>query len=287
MNNVIEQAGWRVHWRLTESSGVMVYLVDYRGRRLMWEGSLPYVTINHQRQTELAETESVDIAATAEGEASAEALIAAEAVVNHGPFWVPLGARTIVGEVQVDRFRGGFEIVAEFLAGPYRYTQLWRFHENGRMEPWLTIHGSGIHGAHTYHPHWRFDFDINGADNDALERFEDGRWSRVIEEGWFPFMGESDLEGHVWRQIDFGSGAAVSIRPHLNEDAELFAIRYHEGEWAPFSPRNEQGAQSFPAAYIGTEPLEGQDVMLWYVAHVHYDTSFPFTAGPWIRVTGM
>lgn len=272
MNHVIEQSGWKVHWRLTKSSGVMVYLVDYNERRLMWEGSLPYVTIDHQRQEYSLETAH-------EGEEAAP--------ISHGPYWIPLGERTLVGEVRKNDFRAGFEIVADFLAGPYRYTQLWRFHDNGRMEPWLTIHGSGLHHDHTYHPHWRFDFDIDGPENDALERFEDNRWSRVTDEGWFPYMGECDQDGHVWRQIDFGSGASVSIRPHLNEDAELFAIRYHEGEWAPFSPRNEEDAQAFPAAYVGSEPLEGQDVMLWYVAHVHFDTSFPFTAGPWIRVTGL
>lgn len=272
MNNVIEQAGWKVHWRLTESAGVMVFLVDYHGRRLMWEGSLPYVTIDHQRQAEPLDP-------TAEDNGTP--------LPNHGPFWVPLGTRTLNGEVRKNDFRGGFELVADFLAGPYRYTQLWRFHEDGRMEPWLTIHDGGVHEDHTYHPHWRFDFDIDGPANDALERFEDGHWTRVDEEGWFPYRGESDTNGHAWRQIDFGSGAAVSIRPHLHEDAELYAIRYHEGEWAPFSPRNEEDAQAFPSAYVGSDPLDGQDVMLWYVAHVHYDTSFPVTAGPWIAVSGL
>lgn len=267
MNNVIEQAGWKVHWRMTESSGVMVYLVDYNGHRVMWEGSLPYVTIDHQRQ---------DLSV---GDEEA-------APPSHGPFWVPLGERTLAGKVRVDEFRGGFEIVADFVAGYYRYTQLWRFHKDGRIGPWLVIHGPGIHDTHTYHPHWRFDFDLDGPNNDALERFEEGHWTRVEEEDWFPYTGESDKDGNVWRQIDFGSGAAVSIRPHANEDAELFAVRYRDGEWPPFSPRNEEGAQSFPAAYVGSESLEGQDVMLWYVAHIHYDTSFPFTAGPWIRLSG-
>jgi hypothetical protein len=269
MNNVIEHAGWKVHWRLTESSGLMVYLVDYHGHRVLWEGSLPYVTVDHQLQ---------ELSAGAEGE---------EPAPGHGPFWVPLRERTLVGDVRLDRFRGGFELIADFIAGPYRYTQMWRFHEDGRLGPWLTIYGSGVHDAHTYHPHWRFDFDIDGPDNDALERFEGGHWTRVEEEGWFPYLGESDKEGNVWRQIDFGSGASVSLRPHVNEDAELFAIRYREGEWAPFSPRNAVDAQSFPAAYIGSEALDGQDVMLWYVAHVHYDASFPFTSGPWIRVSGL
>ena len=89
----------------------------------------------------------------------------------------------------------------------------------------------------------------------------------------------------MWRQVDNGSGAQIDIRPSHWEDAELFAIRYHDGEWAPYTPRSAAGAQPFPAAYVGDEPIEGEDVTLWYVAHVNYDPAFPFTAGPWIRCT--
>jgi hypothetical protein len=264
-SNVIEAADWKFHWRLTESAGVLVYHADYRGRRVMWEGSLPYVTIDHQRETLEVE------------DPIAEA---------RGPWWVPLGARTISGPVRVQRFRGGVELSATFVAGPYHYMQLWRFTDDGRMCPWLTIYGSGVHDQHTYHPHWRFDFDVDGARDDALEHFDAGRWVRVAEEGWFPYTGETDDAGHVWRQVDFASGCVVNLRPHTWDDAELFAVRYHDGEWAPFSPRSQAGSQPFPAAYVGSEPLDGQDVTLWYVAHVHYDQSFPYTAGPWIKLEG-
>ena len=98
--------------------------------------------------------------------------------------------------------------------------------------------------------------------------------------------GEADADGSVWRQVDFGSEAAINIRPHSWDDAEVFAIRYHDGEWAPFSPRSAAGSQPFPAAYVGHETLDGDDVTLWYVAHVHFDQSFPYTAGPWIKVEG-
>ena len=47
------------------------------------------------------------------------------------------------------------------------------------------------------------------------------------------------------------------------------------------------GEQPFPAAYVGAEPIDGADVTLWYVAHVHYDQGFPFTAGPWVKVEGL
>jgi len=263
MPNLIERSHWKVNWRMSESAGLVVYLADYKGHRVVWEASLPYVTIDHQ-----TENLSLD----------------QDGVRGHGPFWIPLGERTQAGEVRAAGFRAGFELSVDFAAGPYAYTQLWRFHDDGRMAAWLTIHGGGVHDAHTYHPHWRFDFDLDGADNDALERFEDGRWNRVGEEGWFPYTGEADPDGFVWRQIDFGSGAALSIRPHHWEDAELYAIRYHDGEWPPPSPHVE--GTEFPAGWVGAEAIDDKDVTLWYLAHVHYDLAFPFTAGPWIKVEG-
>ena len=269
--NRISEAGWTFYWRLTESAGLMIYLADFRGKRVLWEGSLPYVTVDHQRSL-LGDDGELPMEGD-DGE-------------PHGPWWVPLGARTLVGTVRVQSFRGGVELSATFAAGPYTYQQMWRFHEDGRLSPWLTIYGSGIHDQHTYHPHWRFDFDLDGADGDAVEHFEDGRWQRIEHEGWFPHSGEADDSGCVWRQIDFASGAAINLRPAQWDDAELFAIRFHNGEFTPLSPRTEFGNATVPAAYLGHEELDAHDVTLWYVAHVHFDQSFPYTAGPWIKVEG-
>lgn len=270
MHGTVTAANWNFHWRLTESAGLMVFLADFRGKRVLWEGSLPYVTVDHQRDA----LDDADEMATALTDA-------------HGPWWVPLGARNIVGAVRVTEFRGGVELAADFSAGPYHYTQFWRFSDDGRLSPWLMIHGAGLHDHHTYHPHWRFDFDLNGAMHDAFEHFEEGRWRRITHEGWFPYGGEADDNGAVWRQVDDATGAAIFLRPHIWDDAEVYAIRYHDGEWAPFSPRASAAAAPFPAAYLGEEPIDGKDIALWYVAHIHYDQSFPYTAGPWIRVEGL
>mgnify|MGYP006205983557 CR=1 FL=1 len=52
----------------------------------------------------------------------------------------------------------------------------------------------------------------------------------------------------------FGARIPSSVA-HRWDDAEVFAIRYHDGEWAPYSPRSAAGAQPFPAAYVGQEEL--------------------------------
>jgi len=98
MSNVIDEANWKFHWRLTESAGIMIYLADFKGRRVLWEGSLPYVTVDHQRQELDPEQDAGEI---------------------HGPWWVPLGTRTLQGPVRVQSFRGGVELSASFMAGLY------------------------------------------------------------------------------------------------------------------------------------------------------------------------
>ena len=50
MNTPIKQNNWTVHWRVSESAGLIIYLTDFKDERVLWEGSLPYVTIDHQKQ---------------------------------------------------------------------------------------------------------------------------------------------------------------------------------------------------------------------------------------------
>ena len=68
MSNVITEANWKFHWRLTESAGIMIYLAEYRGRRVLWEASLPYVTVDHQRDVlEVQSEKNTHLTATRTG----------------------------------------------------------------------------------------------------------------------------------------------------------------------------------------------------------------------------
>ena len=192
------------------------------------------------------------------------------------------------GPVRVQSFRGGVELSATFVAGPYQYTQLWRFHDDGRLCPWLTIYGPGVHDQHTYHPHFRFDFDLDGARDDAFERFEDGRWQRVEHEGWFPYSrrGRRARQRVAPGRLRLGRGdqhppAQLGRRRGVRDPLPRRRVG------AVLAAQRGAAAQPFPAAYVGDEALDGDDVTLWYVAHVHFDQSFPYTAGPWIKVEGL
>ena len=259
---------WSLNWKLTESSGIQIFLVKYRRKSVCWEASLPYVTIDHQEQDLMSVTDDNE--------------------KRHGLFWFPLGSRTIKGSVRINYFDNGFEILADFSSSQakssaFGFTQIWRFHNDGRIEPLLTLKGPGLHNGHAYHPHWRFDFDLGSTTADNVEYHDGEKWIRMKEEGWFPIAGESHKDGSVWRQINKKSGLCINIRPHQIEDGELFAICVDDTQGAPYTPRTVPGGPAFPANFSGRGTLVGKDVALWYVAHIHYSESFPFASGPWIH----
>ena len=262
-DNVIEDAGWKLGWLVSETSGIRIVMAEFEGRRVLHDGCLPYVTVDHQRQDIDPDDAEPD---------------------GHGPWWFPLGVHSLVGPVDVEGTGGGFELVADFVNGPYRYTQMWRFSRDGTISPWLTIHGPGLTSAHTYHVYWRLDLDLDGALDDAVEAFTDSGFERITEEGWLPCE-KRDEHGTAWRQLDLSSRTTASIQPPRGEDAELYVLKNHLSQQPPFTPRPITGDDPFPTGHRASERIEGQDISLWYAAHVHRSESFPLTCGPTIRVS--
>lgn len=63
------------------------------------------------------------------------------------------------------------ELTTQTRAGWYRYTMRWKFHLDGTIEPGFGF-GATPNGctdaSHFHHGYYRFDFDIDGADNDQM-----------------------------------------------------------------------------------------------------------------------
>jgi len=67
---------------------------------------------------------------------------------------------------------GELRIVSEMVAGWYRYVSDWRMRDDGTIGARFGFAGTRNPRTcmrHQHHVYWRFDFDINGAANDALE----------------------------------------------------------------------------------------------------------------------
>ena len=205
----------------------MIYLADYKGRRVLWEGSLPYVTVDHQRETLDVEDDPGEVARPVVGAArhahdrrarcacsrSAAASSCRRAFVA-GP--VPLHAA-----VAVPRRRPAVPVADDLRP---------RRPRPAHVSPALAVRLRSRRRARR-----------------RVRALRGRPLAARRARGLVPVLAARPTSsGNVWRQVDFGSGASINIRPHSWDDAEVFAIRYHDGEWAPFSPRSAAGSAAVP-----------------------------------------
>lgn len=78
------------------------------------------------------------------------------------------GFKGVAAEMLSDRLI----LTTQLEAGWYRYQMKWFFHQDGRIEPRFGFgavnQSSCLSTTHRHHNYWRFDFDIDGADHDAI-----------------------------------------------------------------------------------------------------------------------
>ncbi|HEX8180392.1 MAG TPA: hypothetical protein VF525_12670 [Pyrinomonadaceae bacterium] len=174
-------------------------------------------------------------------------------------------------------------LVSELTAGWYRYISEWGFHADGTISPrfgYGATSNSCVCAGHHHHAYWRFDFDIDGADN------------RVFEQrgalNTFPLTTETkrarNAQGMItWLVQNPATGAAYMIRPNENDGlAARDATGYASGDLWLLRYRNTELDDSATAtstkagldAFIGNEPLDDKDVVIWYGAHFdHLDAA--------------
>jgi Cu2+-containing amine oxidase len=151
---------------------------------------------------------------------------------------------------------------------------------------------------HNHHAYFRFDFDIDGWQNDVIEYYNstDNKWHIIAKE-----MNQKHSKTSTkWRVRDkvknIGYEVIPSVEDHLIQDAwsvaDIWALHYHPNELDDGT--GAQGTASDPAGnaahmnnQINGENIDGQDVVLWYrVGHRHAGASTCGHAGPTLRPFG-
>jgi len=171
--------------------------------------------------------------------------------------------------------------------GHYHIYQAWYLNEEGIVQPYVWSKGLTIKMDHTHHPYWRLDFDIDGRDHNRVWRFDDGQGWRFYRReandakntrthtAWFvrnerTFNGAWVLPGHNDGNPDGFSGIDMAVRLY-RQDQDV--------GW-PF------GANGI--GFSKGEPVDDNDVVFWYVAHLFHHFreggSAWHGAGPTIRV---
>jgi primary-amine oxidase len=148
--------------------------------------------------------------------------------------------------------------------------------------------------SHVHNFYYCLDFDIDGPDDNVVEEFnyqQERSGSMTAKHGWTPIVKESgrSWDGNsfrTWRVVNRSSknalghprsyelipggngtfrGAATELFTH----ADLWVTRYHAHEF-PCSAADPRSLRLALPSYVNDEPVDGADVVVWYVLHVHH-----------------
>lgn len=101
----------------------------------------------------------------------AEAIMPPVTVCDNGGSQGDIPSTTGFRGVAAERLGDRLVLTTQMSAGWYRYLVKWTFYTDGRIEPrfgFSAVNATCVSNDHRHHVYWRFDFDIDDAQNDAI-----------------------------------------------------------------------------------------------------------------------
>jgi hypothetical protein len=273
----------------TNGSGIELRHVDYRGKRVLYRGHVPFLNVKYdgdacgpyrdwQNQEGKLQAVGTNVAPGFRF-CSSPATTVLQTGNDSGSF---LGTAIYVDGQEV-------VLVCEMEAGWYRYISEWRLHADGTIRPRFgfgAVSSSCVCTPHHHHVYWRFDFDIRTPGDNLVREFNDPpltasskwhthlyesrrrrdparkrRWrvlNAATREGYDILPGASDGQAASAPDAPFGRGDIWITRYRSTEiDDGVFAV----------GPPYEADIDRF----VNGERVANADVVFWYGAHFTHD----------------
>jgi hypothetical protein len=190
-------------------------------------------------------------------------------------------------------YRQGNEVVlvSEMEAGWYRYISEWRFDADGTIRPRFgfgAIVNSCTCQTHDHHAFWRFDFDVNGANNSIYEL---PNKSAAPTTDFFRRTGLITTEKKIFRAGSLmhryrisGGDRSYTFTPGPNDGAadayargDMWFLHYKTGA-TNVQAELDDGANPFGTIgteanldqFLTNESLVNEDSVIWYHASFHH-----------------
>jgi hypothetical protein len=271
----------------TDGSGVELRYVDYRGNRVLYQAHVPILNVRYDRnrcgpyrdwqyQEGMIQATGKDVAPGFRlCTTPAKTIIETES--DTGNF---LGTAIYVDGQEV-------VLVSELEAGWYRYVSEWRLHANGTIRPRFAFDATSsscVCNKHHHHVYWRLDFDVQTASDNIVREFNDppvfgrSKWHTTAYE---VMRFRDPAHKRYWRVEHKPTGAAYDIVPGSNDHTasgddfgtgDVWLLRWHPDE---IDDQPAPDTRIHIGKFNNHEPLEMQDVVVWYGAHFTHDVQGP------------
>src|SRR6058998_2041669 len=265
---------WRFDWEVHDYSGIGIRNVYYNNEFVIWKANMPVIRVRYANDACGPYADRITWDNLVQISNCGNHKVCQQASTVGGQSWLELGVYARIGS--------------------YHIYQAWYFSADGQIDVRVWSKGLQCRTDHEHHTYWRMDFDVNGAASDQIFVYDNNRPSEGWGPGWHKYPTElNDLKnpstGRVWFVRDNPTGHGVWVFPGPDGTADGFstkdaaARRYHlsEDEPWPFGAWGHLG-------YNNGEDVAEEDVILWYVAHMHHSAADGSSqwhwAGPLLQV---
>jgi len=258
-----EQYGWEVCWEMTATDGVNFQNATFNGQLVFSSAKIGQVEAWYPSwpggyRDEIGFTASVP------------------------PF----------GDTNVEDLGDAFEVrqlFTEFTHWPnciccYRYEEIIRFHEDGRLDFRFVSHGPGCDDLSVYRPFWRIDIDLDGPENDSVWLWEETSWNEAFTEfETYPIVEDLSPDGYklaTYNKDLHYRWLMERTDPLGLDEGYLFLLQFNENEGeGPITP-GPGDTYIPPRQWINGDPLSGENIVLWYVPLLKTKKGGPYWCQP-------
>lgn len=275
----------------TNGSGIELRYVDYRGKRLLYRAHVPILNVKYDNnacgpyrdwQNEEGMLQAVGTDPVPGFRlCSTPATTILDTGSDVGNF---LGVAIYVEGQEV-------VLVSEMEAGWYRYISQWRLHTDGTIRPrfgFSAVQSSCVCNVHHHHAYWRFDFDLRTASNNLVREFNDPplftgtNWHDKNYEIARP---RDPSRKRKWRILNKVTGESYDLIPGAQDgvataqpdwpfgQGDVWIVRYRATEIDDGVIATGPPYEANISQWVNGEPINGQDVVIWYGAHFTHDVN--------------
>lgn len=258
-------------------SGLEIIDAFYKGKKVFKRAHVPIVNVIYQKNDECGPTYRDWLSTTFPFE-SENVIQPGYSEPNHPPVTVCEHPGTDSGEfagVAVEKLRDRIILTTQMDAGWYRYVQKWTFMNNGVIEPkfgFSVVDDSCVTYKHEHHAYWRFDFDIDGAENDYISILKSKNSEKIIAS-----EKKDKAPKDSWQIKDVLTKRGYQIiRPKSDgkadkwADSDMWALLYNDKEFDDSQAWWDDWSETYDAAhisdFINNQNIYNTDDVIWYRA---------------------
>ena len=251
--------GWSLNYEVSGNyDGLSLRDVTYNGTSLLFKASFPVMRVFYDNNVCGPFADRLGPDALAAVTWADNALVVQREFTLNNRRWLELGIRAVIGN--------------------YDIYQSYYLSQDGILNAHIFSRGLQCNTSHIHYPYWRFDFELDGANNTIRRQTASGWQSNATEFD----AAATAAQNHNWQVYNAQTGATVTVLPGFTDfavpDANAPSGDYTNHQIFGRLYRASEDTSWFygvlaEVPFNNGEGIDNQDLVLWYKAYLAHSAA--------------